>query len=253
MKNKFQLLIFLLLGLTSFVYVFPFAFVDAAKLQSGVTINAPATTETEKICNDTIDNDNDGKIDANDGDCAAAPAGPTAGTCGLQIVDGVPINYGQLTPAQDSTEQKVTIKNEGTSQTPAKIMIKGGDWIIDAEADPALAFISGPEITHVTIAPNLDWSNKKPLSSAGWELGQIFGGQSIPVYFQLKVPIGTLSGSFHQDVTIDLLCGGNEFLKEDEAKGDYNTSAKTPNAPSPLPIPYPDTNNTTTGMQIRAD
>jgi hypothetical protein len=210
MKNKFQLLIFLLLGLTSLVYVFPFAFVDAAKLQSGVTINAPATTETEKICNDTIDNDNDGKIDANDGDCAAAPAGPTAGTCGLQIVDGVPINYGQLTPAQDSTEQKVTIKNEGTSQTPAKIMIKGGDWISDAEADPDPALInpaiSGPEITHVAIAPNLDWSNKKALSLGGWELGQISAGQTIPIYFQFKVPINAPSGSFHQDVTIDLLC-----------------------------------------------
>lgn len=46
---------------------------------------------------------------------------------------------------------------------------------------------------------------------------------------------------------------GNEFLKEDETKGDYNTSAKRPNTPSPVPIPYPDTNNSTTGMQIRAD
>jgi hypothetical protein len=35
-----------------------------------------------------------------------------AGTCGLQIVSGVPINYGQLNPAQDSAEQKVTIKND---------------------------------------------------------------------------------------------------------------------------------------------
>ena len=65
------------------IYVFPFVFVEAAKLESGVTINAPSTTETEKICDDTKDNDKDGKIDAADEDCAAAPTGPTAGTCGV--------------------------------------------------------------------------------------------------------------------------------------------------------------------------
>jgi hypothetical protein len=133
-----------------------------------------------------------------------------AGTCGLQIVSGVPINYGQLNPAQDSAEQKVTIKNEGTSQTPAKIMIKAGDWIFDAEpgTDPEMAnpSISGPEVTHVAIAPNLNWGTKNALSLAGWELGQLTGGQSLPVYFQFKTWVNAPSGSFHQDVTIDLLC-----------------------------------------------
>ena len=71
---------------------------EGAKLQSGVTINAPSTTETEKICDDTIDNDNDGKIDAADEDCGGS--GPP-GTCGLQI-SGVPINYGQVNPGQQS-------------------------------------------------------------------------------------------------------------------------------------------------------
>ena len=83
MKHKIELIIFLVFGLT-LVYVFPFAFVDAAKLQSGVTINAPSTTQTETICNDTIDNDNDGKIDAADENCAANNS-PTAEPCGLNI------------------------------------------------------------------------------------------------------------------------------------------------------------------------
>ena len=149
MKNKVQFIIFLFFGFAFLVYLFPFIFVQAAKLESGVTINAPATTETEKICNDTIDNDNDGKIDATDEDCAAAPAGPTAGTCGLQIVSGVPINYGQLTPGQESAEKRVMIKNEGTSQKLAKLMIKGGNWVSDAAPNPT---ISGPEITFVTMS-----------------------------------------------------------------------------------------------------
>ncbi len=62
------------------------------------------------------------------------------------------------------------------------------------------------------LPPNLDWGTKKPLSSAGWELGVMSGGQSIPVYFQMKpggatdASLNSFTGSLHQDVTIDLLC-----------------------------------------------
>ena len=116
MKNQVELIILLFFGFAFLVYLFPFIFVEAAKLESGVTINAPSTPETEKICDDTIDNDNDGKIDAADEDCAAAPAGPTAGTCGLQICiwcsDKLRATYSQ---ARKAPMQKVTIKNEGTS------------------------------------------------------------------------------------------------------------------------------------------
>ena len=48
MKTKVKLSIFLFFGLVSLIYVFPFVFVEAAKLESGVTIKAPSTTETEK-------------------------------------------------------------------------------------------------------------------------------------------------------------------------------------------------------------
>ena len=93
------------------------------------------------------------------------------------------------------------IKNQGTSQALAKFTIKGGNWINDATG----ATISGPEVTRVAIAP-VDFNNKKSLSLGGWELGQMSGGQSIPVYFQFLAWANAPSGSFHQDVTIDLLC-----------------------------------------------
>jgi len=115
MKNKAELIITPFFALSFLIYVFPFAFVDAAKFQSGVTIKeaAPPTNETARptneICNNGIDDDGNG---ATDEDYAAAPAGPTAGTCGLQIVSGVPINYGQLSIGQDSAEQKVAGKKE---------------------------------------------------------------------------------------------------------------------------------------------
>ena len=192
MINKAQFIIFLFFGFAFLVYLFPVIFVEGAKLQSGVTITAPPTTETEKICDDTIDNDNDGKIDAADEDCAAAPAGPTEETCGLQIVDGVPINYGQIKKPDSSSVQEVTIKNVGN--TLAGIMIKGSNWISDAAPNPT---ISGPEDTFVG-----GWALK---SNYNHEFGKIVDGQSLPLYFQIKEPVWP-PGSYHQEVTIDLVC-----------------------------------------------
>ena len=206
MKNQVEFKILILTGFVFVLSLFPFAYVDAAKFQSGVTITAPTTTPPP--AGTCADSNNDG-VDDNTGAVCGSQTAPTAGTCGLQIVSGVPINYGQINPDQESAEQKVTIKNEGTSQTPAKIMIKGGDWVSDAAGNPTIF----PSMnTHVAIAPNLEWGTKKPLSSAGWELGGMSGGQSIPVYFQMKpggatlATLNSFTGSLHQDVTIDLLC-----------------------------------------------
>ena len=49
-----------------------------------------------------------------------------AGTCGISFVAGAPINYGSLTPSQESAEQLLTIDNTGT--VPATLMVQGSDW-----------------------------------------------------------------------------------------------------------------------------
>jgi len=196
-KNQVLLNIAILTGLVFVLSLLPFSYVDAAKFQSGVTIANPATTPPAGTCPDA---NNDGVNDMTGAPCTS-PTGTPAGTCGLQIVSGAPINYGQLAPGQPSAEKQVMIKNEGTSQTLAKFTIKGGSWINDATG----ATISGPEVTRAAIAP-VDFNNKKSLSTTGWELGQMSGGQSIPVYFQFLAWVNAPSGSFHQDVTIDLLC-----------------------------------------------
>ena len=58
MKTKVKLLIFLFFGLVSLIYVFPFVFVEAAKLESGVTINVASQQQEpkigEKICDEMI-------------------------------------------------------------------------------------------------------------------------------------------------------------------------------------------------------
>ena len=208
MKTKVKLSIFLFFGLLSLIYVFPFIFVEAAKLESGVTIKeaAPPTNETapltNEICNNGIDDNGNGATD----EVTCLP--PPAGTCGLQIVSGVPINYGQLTAGQTSADKQVIVKNEGTSPVGfAKIMVKGGNWISDSAPNPT---ISGPEITRVALAP-IDFNYKESLSLAGSELSNLPSGSSIPIYFQFRAWVNGLSGSFpsgsfHQEVTIDLLC-----------------------------------------------
>ena len=69
-------------------------------------------------------------------------------------------------------------------------MIKGGDWISDAAGNPTIFWTREHSCRY---RPKVDLGNKKSLSSAGWELGQISGGQSIPVYFQMKPGGATLA------------------------------------------------------------
>jgi len=203
-KTKVKLSIFLFIGLVSLVYVFPFIFVEAAKLESGVTIKEAAPSETEKICDDGKDNDNDRKIDAGDQDCAAP-----ATQCGLQILSGVPINYGQLNPAQESGDRRVLIKNLGVR--PAEVWVQGGNWISDAAGNTIIPTIPGQEVTRVAIAPfvqapYIPWGNKEALKTSDFPLGEISPQQILEVRFQVKVPVSGFSGSLHQEVTINLIC-----------------------------------------------
>jgi hypothetical protein len=228
-KNCFEFKMALIVGLVCLIYLIPFSSVDAAKFQSGVTIKANSNTPSDQCIDankDTVD-DNTGET------CGKAPAQPpgkcvdadqnglddktgagcTGGqtmetaTCGLRINGGVPISYGELSIGQESGERMVEIMNDGNSQTPAKVMIKGSDWISDEPVAGANVRIAGPEATRVGLGQG-SFAQKTSLSNNGLELGQMTGGQSLPVTFQFKLdnaPNGQV-GAFHQDVTIDLLC-----------------------------------------------
>jgi hypothetical protein len=213
MKIQVEFIIFLLFSFAFMMFLFPSVFVDAAKVQSGVTINAPSTTETEKICDDMMDNDNDGKIDADDEDCPAPAMEVVGGTCGLEILSGVPINYGQLNFGQDSAEQKVTYKNVGN--TSGSIMVKGESWVASQLGDPTgtLIIVLGPEATHVSNEEHRVWENKFALQSSEFPLGQLPAGATGQSYWQLRLPPSPphnvefrLLESPHQEITIDLLC-----------------------------------------------
>ena len=187
---------------------------------------------------------------------------------------GAPINYGQLNAAQVSDEQKVTIKNLGTAT--AQIIVKAGDWIGGTSANPIK--MSGPEVTRVAVTPGKDFGTKFVLhNSEATVLSDLGPGQEQDSFWSLYAD-PKLSGSPHQEVSIDLICVDKNNLKvtdeygndlgsdctknpdgtysctkdEDQVYDNNDTIAKTPGAPHPLPIPYPNTNNATKA-QITTD
>ena len=70
-------------GITSLIYVFQFIFVEAVKLESGVTIKE-AAPPTNEICNNGIDYNGNGAID--EVTCLPLPAGPTNVNCIYYVV-----------------------------------------------------------------------------------------------------------------------------------------------------------------------
>jgi hypothetical protein len=170
-KNQVCFALLVILGFSFLVCLFPFNSVHAAKIQSGVTINAPSTNET-------------------------APAG----TCGLQIMSGAPINYGQLNVGQVSNEQKVTIKNVGTAT--AKVMVKASAWIGGTPPNDTY----NAEITRVAVTPGKEFGNKFPLhASEATALGDLGPGQQGDSFWSVYAD-AHLNGSPHQEVTLDLMC-----------------------------------------------
>jgi hypothetical protein len=195
LKIEVYFAVLLILAFSFMMHMMVFNDVYAAKLQSGVTINPP--TSTTGTCPDA---NNDGVNDLTGLPCGSATG--TGGTCGLQLVSGAPINYGQLNVGQVSVEQKVTIKNTGNA--PAQVMVKAGDWISGTAANPVKLY--GPEITRVAVTPGKEFGNKLPLhTTEATILGNLGAGQTGDSFWSLYAD-PKLSGSPSQEVTIDLTC-----------------------------------------------
>jgi hypothetical protein len=195
LKVEVCFVVLLIFAFSFTVSILAFNDVYAAKLQSGVTINPP--TSTTGTCADA---NNDGVDDMTGLPCGSQTE--TAGTCGLQVVSGAPINYGQLNVGQVSTEQKGTIKNTGNA--PAKVMVKAGDWIGVIAATPVKLY--GPEITRVAVTSGMEFGKKFALHTAeATILGDLGAGQSGDSFWSLYAD-PKLSGSPSQEVTIDLTC-----------------------------------------------
>ena len=82
----------------------------------------------------------------------------------------------------------------------------GADWVSDEPGNPTLF---GPEITYVSKNFGLtlfDTANGVPLKSNAIELVMLPDHDAQELWFQVRIPVGGVSGSLHQEVTIDLIC-----------------------------------------------
>lgn len=193
MNNQVIITVILFLGLT---FASPLSIVNAEKLDSDEAINETSNMETEEKCDDTIHNDNNGKIADGDEKCVESTS-PVADTCELEIVSGDPIDYGQLIVGQQSDDQSIIAKNTGTADS--KIIAKGGDWIDDVTGKPVIS-------TQSTMIALRDITPFVILDSDEFSVGELHGGERVEILFKFKGANNDITGSFHQEVTLDLDC-----------------------------------------------
>jgi hypothetical protein len=199
-KARFNLILLLILEINFLAFLFPLILVEVSKSETA-QMNQSASARTEKVCDDIIDNNNGSKIDSADKNCSHKSDGQVEDKCELQIDSGIPVNYGELSPGQESRKQIVNVKNIGT--VSGKIMVSGGDWISDG---PGNTVVSGPEATRVYIDPDTSSNNGAALKHRASELGLLPADEHAKVSFQLRVPLDGFNGSLHQELSIDLSC-----------------------------------------------
>jgi hypothetical protein len=139
--------------------------------------------------------------------------GGTAGpTCGLQIVSGSPINYGQLAaPNAISTPDK-TLRVQNTGTAPAtSLTALGTNWVSQAAPNAAVMDV---KTTHVSSTGGLAYSNKIPLGPTAVNIlpgGQsLGGGVSLDTFWQVQFLLlpttPAFTGTASQTVTLATTC-----------------------------------------------
>ena len=134
-------------------------------------------------------------------------AGPT---CGLQIVSGSPINYGQLATANTiSTDKTLRVQNTGTSPATSLTAL-GTNWVNPSVAGAAVMDV---KTTHVSSVSNLAYATKAPLGPTPVNI--LPGGQSLPggvtldTFWQVQfllLPNVQFAGTASQTVTLATTC-----------------------------------------------
>jgi hypothetical protein len=113
-------------------------------------------------------------------------------TCGLSVDN---INFSSVNAGSISTEQNITLTNNGNSQTTS-LTVKGADWT--------------PADSHMTVGQTswkLSGGTYTALTTSDVSLGQQVGISSpLPVYFKLTVPAQTPANSYNQQITFTASC-----------------------------------------------
>jgi sugar lactone lactonase YvrE len=123
-----------------------------------------------------------------------------AGTCGINVVSGAPINYGSLTPGSISTEQTVVLQNTGT--VSGTLAVHGTDWIDVGSTSQIL-------VGNTKFSPTTGtYASKTSLTATDVTVGTINPTPNLSTFWQAQVNLitSTFSGSLTQTVTFSNSC-----------------------------------------------
>lgn len=122
-----------------------------------------------------------------------------AGTCDINVNSN--LAFGNLNPAETSSDQKITLTNDGTT-AETSLMISGNDWSDSAghtfevgQTHWALSQISSYET-----GDNALLSESVPLGKT------LLAGESQDVHFMLKIPGGQFPAAYTQQITFTSGC-----------------------------------------------
>ena len=123
-----------------------------------------------------------------------------AGSCGINVVSGAPINYGSLTSGSISTEQTVVLQNTGT--TSGTLVVHGADWLDDSSTSQILVGNTKFSTASGTYA------SKTALTTVDQTVGTINPSPNLSTFWQLQAnPISSsFTGSLTQTMTFSNSC-----------------------------------------------
>jgi sugar lactone lactonase YvrE len=123
-----------------------------------------------------------------------------AGTCGINIVSGAPINYGSLIAGSVSTEQTVVLQNTGT--VPGTLAVHGTDWLDGSSTSQMLVGSTKFSATTGT------YLSKTALTTGDLPVGTILPTPNLSTFWQVQAtPISpTFGGTLTQTVTFSNSC-----------------------------------------------
>src|SRR5437867_2926466 len=123
-----------------------------------------------------------------------------AGSCGINVVSGAPINYGSLTPGSISTEQTVVLQNTGT--VAGTLAVHGTDWLDGSSTSQIL--VGNTKFSTGTGT----YASKTALTTSDQTVGTINPTPNLSTFWQLQANLlsSSFSGSLTQTVTFSNSC-----------------------------------------------
>ncbi|OLE44333.1 MAG: hypothetical protein AUF73_01440 [Thaumarchaeota archaeon 13_1_20CM_2_39_11] len=124
-----------------------------------------------------------------------------AGSCGINVVSGAPINYGSLIAGSISTEQTVVLQNTGT--VSGTLAVHGTDWL-DGSSTSQMTVGN----TKFSTSAGITYASKTALTTSDQTVGTINPSPNLSTFWQVQVNLisSSFTGSLTQTTTFSNSC-----------------------------------------------